>query len=168
MTKSCGCLQKEKIRLLGKSRKKHGHKVDGIATPEYGAWRSMKVRCYDKNSNAYKDYGARGIAVCNDWRDSFESFIAAVGSKPKDIDWSLGRINNNGNYEPGNVRWETKKQQDRNRRSNTLITAFEKTQTLSEWAEQTGIKRTTISMRLNKYGFTPEEALTKKQSIRKQ
>jgi len=84
-------------------------------SPEYQAWRDMKYRCYNPNVKSYKYYGARGIKVCDQWRNSFTKFLEDVGERP-DKGYSLDRIDNAGNYEPGNVRWETQENQMRNTR----------------------------------------------------
>jgi hypothetical protein len=84
-------------------------------SPEYQAWRDMKYRCYNPNVKSYKYYGARGIKVCDQWRNSFTKFLEDVGERPGK-GYSLDRIDNAGNYEPGNVRWETQENQMRNTR----------------------------------------------------
>lgn len=99
---------------------KHGHHRNSRASAEYQAWIDMRRRCNDPLHPAYKNYGARGIRVCDEWQDSFESFIAHVGNKPSP-DLSIDRINNDGNYEPGNVKWATALQQTRNRRKRTTV-----------------------------------------------
>ena len=109
--KSCGCLRKERASqgLPGRS---HG----GTKTKEYRAWASMKTRCLNPRYSRYHDYGGRGIRVCDRWLKSFESFVADVGLAPG-LEYSLDRYpNNDGNYEPGNVRWATRSQQQRNKR----------------------------------------------------
>lgn len=85
-------------------------------TPEYRAWKGMKSRCYNPNRIMYPDYGGRGIQVCQEWRESYPAFRAHVGPRPTD-GHSLNRIDNDGNYEPGNVNWATATEQSRNRRA---------------------------------------------------
>lgn len=99
--------------------KTHGESWGSARTVEYTAWVAMKKRCYLQNHRNYKYYGGRGITVCDRWRDSFENFLADVGRKSSPR-LSLDRIDNNGNYEPGNVRWATKSEQLLNRRAPRL------------------------------------------------
>lgn len=118
LVKSCGCLKKE-IFTKGGGPRKHGHTGKGWWSPEYQAWQHMKRRCYNPRVPGYKNYGGRGIAVCDEWREKggFEKFLAHVGPKPHP-DLSIDRINVDGNYEPGNVRWATAKEQMNNTRRN--------------------------------------------------
>src|SRR5229473_4969324 len=96
----------------------HGHTTHRRGTtPEYTAWRSMRQRCYLPSATGYKYGGGRGITVCKRWRESFPNFLADMGNKPEGIHF-LDRINNDGNYEPGNCRWATPKQSANNRRRN--------------------------------------------------
>lgn len=113
-TRSCGCMFLEMMR--GRFRT-HGrsHSVEHIA------WLNIKIRCYDKKSMGYENYGGRGITVCDRWKNSFENFFADMGLRPSQKH-TLDRINNNGNYEPGNCRWATHAEQSRNRRNNIIIT----------------------------------------------
>jgi NUMOD3 motif len=106
---SCGCLQREKTSARNW---KHG----GSKTAEYRTWARMKERCYNPNNKSFADYGGRGIKVCDRWRDNFVNFLADVGKRPlgKSLD---RRPDNNGNYEPSNVRWGSRKQQNTNQRS---------------------------------------------------
>ncbi len=106
-TKSCGCLRRD--RLIARSTT-HGksHMF------EYRSWNAMKNRCYNPQNKSYKNYGERGIAVCDKWRDSFESFLFDMGLRPKGL--TLDRINNDGNYSPDNCRWTDWSTQNRNKR----------------------------------------------------
>lgn len=97
----------------------HGHSRGRKVTPTYRSFTSMWTRCSNPQATRYAFYGARGISVCSRWK-SFENFLADVGEKPSPSH-SLDRIDNNGNYEPGNVRWVTHREQCRNRRSNTAV-----------------------------------------------
>lgn len=124
--------------------------------PEYVAWRSMRVRCINSNERAYKWYGARGITICERWKSS-ALFMQDMGPRPSPKH-SLGRIDRNGNYEPSNCRWETMKEQQRNRRSNRIIAFNGVEKLLVEWAEQIGITGPTLSWRIKNMPF--EKAMT--------
>ena len=84
-------------------------------SPEYKAWSSMKTRCGNPNNNRWKYYGGRGISVCNEWVNNFSAFFDHIGPRPSPVH-SIDRINNDGDYEPGNVKWSTPSEQARNRR----------------------------------------------------
>lgn len=88
-------------------------------TPEYRAWQQMKNRCNNQADPKYPHWGGRGIAVCKEWESSFVAFYEHIGPKPGES-YSVDRIDNDGNYEPGNVRWATKKEQAANRRKTKL------------------------------------------------
>lgn len=123
--------------------------------PEYKVWKSMKYRCSNPNLNNYKDYGGRGIKVCDRWL-SFTNFIEDMGRRPSNKH-SIERVNNDGNYEPSNCEWATTDKQSANKRQ-TLLTHFDKTQTVPQWANELGIDRRKIYWRLKK-GWTTERAL---------
>jgi hypothetical protein len=109
-TKSCGCLRLEKFMILA-HRKTHGM----TKTSEFNAWHSMKERCLLPSNRGYKNYGGRGIKVCDRWLNSFENFIADMGVKPS-TELTLERIDVNGDYEPSNCRWDTWHEQRINQR----------------------------------------------------
>jgi hypothetical protein len=144
-TKSCGCLVKENSTTHGMHQ-----------TSTYKIWRSMKNRCLNPKNKGYQHYGSRGISVCDRWL-KFENFYIDMGEKPEGM--SLDRKNNDGPYSPENCRWATPREQSNNQRSNHLITYQDKTQTLSQWAEELGISRNTLLNRLTSR-WTVEKALT--------
>lgn len=132
--------------------------------PEYVPWRQMNQRCHDPNHHAFARYGGRGITVHPEWRKSFTAFLAAVGPRPagrcgKRAAFSLERVDNSKGYEPGNVVWATARQQQRNTDSNNRLTFQGRTACLSEWAEITGISRSTLETRF-RFGWSIERAFT--------
>ncbi|WP_124965859.1 hypothetical protein [Trabulsiella odontotermitis] len=146
---SCGC---------AKSEPKHGELVGGTVSSEYICWSNMKQRCQNDRNPEYKNYGARGISVCDRWRDSFETFLSDMGRKPTP-DHSIDRIDVDGDYEPSNCRWTTIKKQNDNKRQSVMITAFGETLSVTSMAKKYGINPTTLSYRLK--FVSPEHALTK-------
>lgn len=119
-------------------------------SPEYTCWHQMLQRCNSPKSKAYKYYGARGISVCKRWRDSFEAFYSDMGPRTSDKH-SIDRINNDGNYEPGNCRWATAAEQARNqRREIKMLTCNGETLAVAEWADRLGVSRQRIHQRLAK------------------
>ena len=111
-TKSCGCLIKERAAMCSY---RHGCNTTTYRSPEYSSWNSMKQRCLNPNSKDYANYGGRGISVCDSWQDSFQQFFEDMGIRPEGT--TLDRMDNDGNYEPGNCRWATAKEQNSNRRA---------------------------------------------------
>src|SRR6185503_1392339 len=124
--------------------KKHGYSH----SPNYQAWRDMIQRCTNTKKPLYKNYGGRGITVCDRWLNDISAFIEDVGLRPSK-EYSLERINNSGNYEPGNVRWATRKEQARNKRNNHLVTINGTSLTIAEWSERSGIKVGTMLIRIH-------------------
>jgi hypothetical protein len=154
---SCGCAR-EAGRQIKKKTPKHGHYVGDRPTAIYRIWSGMLTRCFNQKMPQYHNYGGRGITVCERWRQ-FENFLADMGERPPGM--TLDRYpDNDGNYEPGNCRWATMKEQSRNKRSNRLVTHDGKTATVAEWGERTGIDRHTIGDRIVKSGWSEERALT--------
>jgi hypothetical protein len=121
------------------------------------AWRHMRKRCNDPNHSSYKDYGGRGIAVCDPWDGSFEKFLAVNGLKPSP-ELSIDRVGNDGIYEPGNTRWATRRQQANNRRSNRIVEIGGQKRTASEWAREAGLSKEMFHFRLES-GWPPERLL---------
>lgn len=116
----------------------------------------MFQRCQNPNNNWYKEYGQRGIAVCQRWSESFENFLEDMGRRPDGH--SLDRINNAGNYEPSNCKWSTAKQQARNRRNNRIVTYQGVNMSLAEACEKIGIGQLVVGNRLRR-GWDIEDAL---------
>ena len=114
-------------------------------TKEFSKWGNMKDRCYNVNNPRYKNYGNRGIIVCERWKDSFKNFISDMGECNG---LTLDRINVNGNYEPSNCRWATPKTQSRNRTNNTYFSYLGKTMCMSEWCEKIKMPMSTFNNRL--------------------
>jgi hypothetical protein len=114
--KSCGCLHREnsKNRTIERNSKHNDSKRYDVKS-EYNSWAGMKQRCYYEKHIGFKHYGARGIKVCDRWLDSYENFLIDMGRKPGP-EYSIDRINVNGNYEPSNCRWATNKEQIKNQR----------------------------------------------------
>lgn len=121
----------------------------------------MIDRCFNKNNPQYSIYGGRGITVCEEWRNDYIAFREWALSNGYDENLSIDRINNDGNYCPENCRWATAKEQANNTRKTRLITYCGETHSVSEWARILDIKQSTLSMRINKYGWDIEKALGK-------
>lgn len=151
ITKSCGC-----------ARRKHGHTIGARCktkiSSEYNTWRNMIERCTNPSYKLYVNYGGRGISVCERWLDSFENFITDMGKKPTP-DYSIERINNNGNYEPSNCKWESKVNQARNKRSNVFLTHKGETLCMAAWAQRACISTQLFWHRINTCKWSIEKAI---------
>ena len=156
-TKSCGCYRTE-IRKLNctKTFTTHGQ----TKTKLYHVWQGIKRRCYNKKAKQYKDYGGRGICMCNTWKENYTNFKEWSLNNGYKEGLTIERINVNGNYEPSNCTWIPLKEQNMNRRTTHYLTYNRKTLSITEWARNTGIPRATISRRINSYHWTVEKALT--------
>lgn len=154
--KSCGCLSNgSRVKAIEKCTK---HEL--INHGLYKVWSSIQQRCYNPKHRSYKNYGGRGILMCEQWRENFYSFYQwAVANK-----WEQGkpidRINNNGNYEPDNCRFVTIKENNRNKRKNINITFNGVTQCIAAWAADLNVDFKTLKYRLSNNQWSLEEALT--------
>lgn len=137
ITTSCGCLQREAAKTSIEIRTKHGHMRGGKATPEYRAWISAKTRCSNPRDPGWKDYGGRGIAVCDRWKNSFEAFIADMGPRPSKSH-SLERNDVNGNYSPENCCWALAMKQSSNRRSVVIVELYGEKMSLAQATRRYG------------------------------
>jgi hypothetical protein len=140
------------MRPIAKTQYRRPH------APEYYTWQDMKKRCLNPSNREYGRYGARGITICPEWVESFATFYAYVGSRPS-AEHTLDRIDNNGNYEPGNVRWATRREQASNTRVARLVTIGDKTLTLQGWAREMGFSSGLIRGRERK-GWSLVDAIT--------
>ena len=146
-TRSCSCLQDSRFEdVHGKSR-----------TNIYFCWCSMKSRCMNPNNSKYRNYGGRGIRVCQAW-STFEGFYADMGDPPSDKH-TIDRIDNDGDYNPANCRWATWSQQARNRRSNNMLTYDGKTMCVTDWADKFRLSCSTLQSRII-LGWSVERAIT--------
>jgi len=154
-TQSCGCYHMERLRIDPVT---HGHSRREEVTGEYVVWCTMKARCLKPSHPKYKWYGGRGIKVCPEWVDDFAAFLAHVGPKPSPKH-QIDRIDVNGDYAPGNVRWVTFAEQCRNRRSNLNLTVNGATKCETDWAIQYGLRPGVIRKRIRR-GWPVEKAVT--------
>lgn len=151
----------KQIQRTKEANTKHGLRYTRI----YTVWCNMKSRCYNKNRKEYGNYGGRGIVVCDEWKENFFAFYEwamANGYNPtaKRGTCTLERIDVNGNYSPSNCKWATQKEQCNNLRKNLMIEIEGKTQTVKQWAEQSGIDESKIRYRY-KHGYIGKELLKK-------
>jgi hypothetical protein len=146
-TRSCGCLHVENHTTHGYSNR-----------PEYACWKNLIARCTRPNLSSWAGYGGRGIRVCDEWRKSFEAFHRDMGDRPG-AGFQIDRIDNDGDYEPGNCRWVTLTQQLRNKRTSRLVEWDGRRVTVAEAAELSGLAQPLIHGRL-KRGCPPERLFT--------
>lgn len=151
-TKSCGCLNRE---LAGNRARKHGNRNSRL----YTIWNNMKMRCSNPSSISFKNYGGKGIKVCDEWFDTFESFYKWSINNGYHDSLTLDRIDSNGDYKPSNCRWATMKEQQNNRGNNNTLTYKNVQHTLAEWSDITGIPYDTLWTRI-KRGWSVEKSLT--------
>lgn len=155
--KSCGCLRRDLGVERGRANRKHGHGSTGKESVEYRTWGSMRSRCLNSGHKQYANYGGRGITICQRWLDSFQAFFDDMGSRPSKAH-SIDRIDNSKGYSPENCRWATRKEQNRNKRGNVLLTIKGRTMPISGWVEESPVCGATVHRRLAA-GIDPEEAV---------
>ncbi len=150
-TKSCGCLVIDKVTKMNTTH--------GMAhSPEFHAWINLIQRCTNKNNKRYKEWGGRGIKVCERWLNSFENFYEDMGAKPSKYH-SVDRFpNNNGIYEKLNCRWATPKEQAMNRSSNLIVEYKGQKEPLKKLTELYGLSYSVVSQRINKLGWSVEKS----------
>lgn len=146
-TKSCGCLRKK--------ARKHGLS----ATKLYGVWLGMKVRCYNPRTPGYKNYGGRGITVCDRWINSFENFVLDMGEPPSDK-YSIERKNNSLGYTPKNCVWATRYEQNNNKRNNRALIYQKERLNITQWCQTLGLNKNTIFARIRRHWSTKKALST--------
>lgn len=158
-TQSCGCLHTEKVK---QANWVHGQALHGKRSHVYKLWCNIKARSVTGSAATAHDYLGRGITMYEPWVSSFEMFNAWVndnlGERPEGC--SLDRVDNNGNYTPGNLRWATRKEQNNNTRNNRFLVVNGVTLTCTQWAEEVGISTKTLRSRLFRSNWPVEKALT--------
>lgn len=147
-TSSCGCAR-------------HNPRKHGMAgTRLYRIWTGMKSRCFNPNSPAYDRYGGRGITVCREWADNFETFMEWALESGYNEGLTIERIDNGKGYFPGNCTWISQSEQTQNRRSCIFVTMDGKTMNLQQWCDELGISYKLVHNRIRKLGWEPKKALT--------
>jgi hypothetical protein len=152
-TTSCGCVHKATV---SKMMMEYGTKHGLHGTPAYRSWKAMKARCANQKQPGYKNYGDRGIGICSRWAE-FDNFYADMGPCPAGM--SLDRKDNSLGYSPENCVWATRTEQNRNQRSNRLVSYMGRNICVAEAAEIAGIRAGTVRARLNGYGWPISKAL---------
>lgn len=162
-TKSCGCYMRE---CVIKTKTTHGGSKRKQKERLYNIWNGMKNRCFNEKDKNYKNYGARGITVCQQWKEDYGLFRKWAMENGYNDNLTIDRISNNGNYEPSNCRWATREEQNNNTRQNHYIEYNGKVKTLSQWATYYGLTRSCLKGRIRK-GWETEKALTTPQRNKK-
>lgn len=150
--RSCGCVR---MQHMLETRITHGESHTRL----YKIWLGMKKRCYNENCKSYKNYGGRGIRVCDEWLNDFEAFKSWAINNGYKTELSIDRIDVNGDYSPDNCRWSDDFIQANNRRSNHLLEFNGEIKTIAAWAEEYGLNYHTLFARLDR-GWDVEESLT--------
>lgn len=157
LTKSCGCLKKEKASINGK-KVTHGQSYH----PLFKIWSGMKRRCYNKRYAKYHNYGGRGIKMSKSWYNSFDTFCRDMGERPSPKH-SIERKNNDAGYCKSNCKWATRTEQNNNTRQNIILTFEGVSKTIAQWGKELGIKSGTLYWRYHK-GLSVENILGKSKS----
>ena len=152
-TKSCGCYKKEFAKSSFSIHNLTNHRL-------YNTWAHMKSRCYRTTDKAYKNYGGRGIKICDEWKNNFKAFYDWAMNNGYNDNLTIDRIDVNGNYEPDNCRFITIREKENNKQNNFYITIYNRTQTLSEWCKEKNLDYKKIISRIQR-GWTIEDAFTK-------
>jgi hypothetical protein len=150
--RSCGCLHKEQLIERNTTHNQRHTKL-------YETWKKMRDRCNRPNATQYKDYGGRGIKVCEEWDKSFQAFYDWSYANGYDDNLTIDRIDNNKGYSPDNCRWATYKEQMRNKRTNHIITYKNQPQCISKWCEELNLSYSAVTGRLRR-GWSVEKALS--------
>ena len=157
LQQSCGCLKEEMKPLIGEVNRKYAFSNNRL----YAVYRSMLSRCYDKRQREYGNYGGRGITVCDEWigEDGYDVFakyaiMSGYDENASFHECTLDRIDTNGNYEPGNIRWVTNIEQQNNRRDCVMMTHEGETHTMKEWSRIIGAPYGTLYWRCRKKNWT--------------
>lgn len=158
-TRSCGCLRRETTAARLTTHGMASSKDQSKRTAEYKVWAGIKRRCQNPAEERYPAYGGRGIKICSRWSDSFEAFLTDMGKRPS-ARHQIDRIDNDGDYEPGNCRWVDRRANMNNRSDNRFLQLGEERMTVADWERRTGIPSAAIRARIDRYGWTVERALT--------
>lgn len=144
------------VKVAHDAIRSHGHNLKNSLT--YCSWTMMRQRCLNPNHHAYKNYGGRGIKICQEW-SRFEAFLKDMGERVS-VEMTIERIDSNGNYCPENCRWTPRSDQPKNTRTNLKITFRGETKNIAEWARNLNMNPSTLRDRIQKNGWSVERAFT--------